>query len=204
MSPLRAAALLSLALAAGTRAGDAPSMLDEAPSRYATLDGVRIHYKLLGRGKTALVFIDGFGGDMNLWSEQVTFFEKNARVAVIDLPKLEAAFTMKTMAKAVRAVLDDARIDRAVLIGQADGTEVIRQFDKTFPWRTRALVMLDPATWTDGRIVVPLLVLNSVAVKPEDVQAVKAMADDIDYQNVAAAERNTRIETWLTAKKLLR
>jgi pimeloyl-ACP methyl ester carboxylesterase len=52
---------------------------------------------------------------------------------------------MKYLARSIRAVLDDARIDRAVLIGHAAGTPVIRQFDRMFPWRTRALVSVDGA-----------------------------------------------------------
>lgn len=145
-SPSRAAALLLLAFAAALRA--APE-LDDAPSRFAVLDSVRIHYKVIGRGRTALVFVHGFGGDMTIWREQASHFEKVARVIVLDLPghgdsgKPDTAYTIKFMARAVNAVLDDARVDRAVFIGHSAGVAIIRQMDRSFPWKTRALVAVD-------------------------------------------------------------
>src|SRR5436309_1648645 len=36
--------------------------LDKAPSRFAKLDDIRVHYKSLGEGDTALVFVHGFSG----------------------------------------------------------------------------------------------------------------------------------------------
>jgi len=277
-SPLGAAALLSLAFTAWLQGAAPTSVLDDAPSRFAFLDGVRVHYKLAGRGQRALVFVHGFGGDMTVWREQVGHFAALARVIVIDLPghggsdKPQTSYTMKFMARAVKAVLDDARVDRAVLVGHSAGTTVIRQFDRSFPWKTRALVavdgtlwmknpaeardnavanmqspdyaaassdvrdtvnraaatmpphvaisfmssLFDPAVWKDDHIVVPLLVINqSGAVWSDDyVRGVRAMADDVDYQTIDGvdhflmlekpSEFNTRLEKWLTKKKLLR
>lgn len=124
--------------------------LESAPSHYATLDGVRIHYKLLGHGHHTLVFVHGLGGEMNVWREQVEHFAPHERVLVIDLPGYgksdkpeKAKYTMRFFARAVRAAMDDAKIDRAILVGHSMGTPVIREFDRLFPTRTRGLVAVD-------------------------------------------------------------
>jgi len=62
------------------------SWTSEAPSRYATLDGSRVHYKSYGKGARAIVFIHGWTCNMNFWRLQVPAFASNARVIAIDLP----------------------------------------------------------------------------------------------------------------------
>ncbi len=131
---------------------DAGPELTAAPSRYATMDGIRVHYKLLGRGRNALVFVHGLGGDMSVWREQVAFFAPRARVLVVDLPgygqsdkPANVKYTMRFFARAVRAAMNDAGIDRAILVGHSMGTPVIREFDRLYPSRTRGLVAVDGA-----------------------------------------------------------
>src|SRR6185503_14936915 len=48
-------------------------------------------------------------------------------------------------AKGVNAVLDDAGVERAVLVGHSMGTPVVRQFYRLFPDKTKALVFVDGA-----------------------------------------------------------
>lgn len=229
---LRAVALASLAVSAVAARG---SLLDDTPSRFVTLDGFRVHYKLAGRGRTAIVFVHGFGSDMNVWRNQIGWFARSARVVAVDLPghgssdKPPSDASIPSIARALRAVLDDARVDRAILVGRSSGTVVIRQFDRMFPWRTRALAaidgvlrrsdaaalpddrfasaMSDAATWKDDRVVVPLLVLerSDPARNEASIAAVRAIGEDVDYQTLATSdELNARLEKWLVKKKLLR
>lgn len=201
-SLLRAVASLCVLAAVHLNAAEPPVTLDAVPSRFAVVDGARVHYKLAGRGRTALVFIHGFGGDLKVWREQVPYFATLARVVVIDLPghgdsdKPNADYSMKYMARAIRGVLDDARVDRAVLIGHSAGTQVIRQFDRMFPWRTRALVAVDGA-------------LRNTAPPGAGEKAVAAMRGD-DYRDAigrmfdgmmpaASAELRDRVKRSATA-----
>jgi len=125
--------------------------LDQAPSRFAKLDGLRVHYKSLGRGPEALVFVHGWAGDMEFWRFQVPTFAGKTRVIAIDLPghgrsdKPDVAYTMDLFARAIDAVLRDARVNRAVLVGHSMGTPVVRQFYRLFPSKTMALVAADGA-----------------------------------------------------------
>jgi pimeloyl-ACP methyl ester carboxylesterase len=129
MPRLLAAALASLLLSALPRS-EAP----EAPSRFATLDGHRIHYQVAGSGPQTLLFVHGWSCDLSVWRLQVPAFASKARVIVIDLPghgrsdAPDIPYTMDLFAKAVDAVLRDAGLSRAILIGHSMGTPVVRQF----------------------------------------------------------------------------
>src|SRR6185503_10592530 len=50
---------------------------------------------------------------------------------------------MDLFARAVDAVLRDAGVDRAVLVGHSMGTPVARQFYRKYPARTLGLVIVD-------------------------------------------------------------
>jgi pimeloyl-ACP methyl ester carboxylesterase len=50
-------------------------------------------------------------------------------------------------ARSVEAVLKDAGVKRAVLVGHSMGTPVVRQFYRLFPSKTRGLVFVDGGLW---------------------------------------------------------
>jgi pimeloyl-ACP methyl ester carboxylesterase len=138
--------------------GEEPARaVDQAPSRFATLDGIRVHYQSLGHGDPALVFVHGWTCDLTFWRAQVPVFAGNTRILLLDLPghgqsdKPTIEYTMDLVARAVDAVLQDARVDTAVLAGHSMGTPVIRQFYRLLPYKTRALVAVDgPLRAFDG------------------------------------------------------
>ncbi len=123
----------------------------EGKSRYAKLDGARVHYKSYGKGREALVLIHGWSCNLDYWRDQVPDFAERNRVIAIDLPghgqsdKPEIAYTEDLFARAVDAVLRDAHVERAVLVGHSMGTPVARQFYRKYPQKTLAIVIVDGA-----------------------------------------------------------
>jgi pimeloyl-ACP methyl ester carboxylesterase len=118
-------------------------------SRTAQLDGAKVHYTEYGSGENALLFVHGWACDETFWAGQAAALGAKAHVITIDLPghgqsdKPQIAYTMDLYARAIDAVLQDAKVKAAVLIGHSNGTPVIRQFYRTFPEKTRALVIVD-------------------------------------------------------------
>ncbi|MDQ2978707.1 MAG: alpha/beta fold hydrolase [Acidobacteriota bacterium] len=139
------AVALALVLSGPSPAPEPPG----APSRFATLDGNRIHYQVAGSGPKTLVFVHGWSCDLSVWRFQVPAFAPKARVIVLDLPghgrsdAPQIAYTMDFFARAIDAVLRDAGVSRATLIGHSMGTPVVRQFFRRFPEKTAALVAVD-------------------------------------------------------------
>jgi pimeloyl-ACP methyl ester carboxylesterase len=119
--------------------------------RTAQLDGAKIHYTEYGAGENALLFVHGWACDETFWAGQAPALGAKHHVITIDLPghgqsdKPQVAYTMDLYARAIDAVLQDAKVKSAVLIGHSNGTPVIRQFYRKFPEKTRGLVIVDGA-----------------------------------------------------------
>lgn len=122
-----------------------------AESRFTTLDGARIHYVNYGKGSEALVLIHGWTCNLDNWRDQMPDFAKRNRVIAIDLPghgqsdKPQITYSMDLFARAVEAVMRDAKVKRAVLVGHSMGTPVARQFYRKYPQKTLAIVIVDGA-----------------------------------------------------------
>ncbi len=120
-------------------------------SRFTTLDGARIHYVNYGKGSDALLLIHGWTMNLDSWRDQVSDFAKRNRVIALDLPghgqsdKPQVTYSMDLFARAVEAVMRDAKVKRAVLVGHSMGTPVARQFYRKYPDKTLAIVIVDGA-----------------------------------------------------------
>ncbi|MBA2525148.1 MAG: alpha/beta hydrolase [Pyrinomonadaceae bacterium] len=120
-------------------------------SRFTTLDGARIHYVNYGKGSEALVLVHGWTVNLDNWRDQGPDFAKRNRVIAIDLPghgqsdKPQITYSMDLFARAVDAVLRDAKVKRAVLVGHSMGTPIARQFYRKHPEKTLAIVVVDGA-----------------------------------------------------------
>ncbi len=120
-------------------------------SRSTKLDGARIHYVNYGKGNDALVLIHGWTMDVDNWDDQIQDFAKAHRVVAIDLPghgqsdKPQVSYSMDYFARAVEAVMRDAKVKRAVLVGHSMGTPIARQFYRKYPEKTLAIVVADGA-----------------------------------------------------------
>jgi len=120
-------------------------------SKFTSLDGAKIHYVNFGKGDDALVLIHGWTCNIDNWRDQFADFAKRNRVIAIDLPghgqsdKPQVNYSMDYFARAVDAVMRDAKVKRAVLVGHSMGTPVARQFYRKYPEKTLAIVIVDGA-----------------------------------------------------------
>lgn len=130
---------------------------------FAKLDNARIHYVNYGKGDEALVLIHGWTQSIDGWRDNVPEFASRYRVIAIDLPghgksdkprftndpvpkdqpSHPFVYSMDHFARAIDAVMRDAKVKRAVLVGHSMGTPVARQFYRKFPDKTLAIVIVD-------------------------------------------------------------
>jgi pimeloyl-ACP methyl ester carboxylesterase len=95
-----------------------------------------------------VVFIHGWTCDLTFWRGQAPVYEKR-RALLVDLPghgqsgKPEVAYTQERFARAIEAVMRDAGVTRAVLVGHSMGGPVALTFLRLFPAKTKALVLVD-------------------------------------------------------------
>lgn len=116
---------------------------------FAGESGARTAYETHGHGKKAVVFVHGWTCDRSFWSRQVPALKDEYRVILIDLPghgqsdapKID--YTIPYFADSVKAVLDDAGVNRAVLVGHSLGFSISREVARKYPDRVVALVSSD-------------------------------------------------------------
>ncbi|MBP9991736.1 MAG: alpha/beta hydrolase [Bacteroidales bacterium] len=128
-----------------------PKTIADIPSQYVTLeDGAKVHYKVCGSGGITLLFVHGFGCDVNVWEKQYEAFRHDTiRMVFVDLPgygqsdKPETAYTLDYFADAVKAVIDQLQLRRVVLVGHSLGTPVCRQVVFKYPEVSAALCDID-------------------------------------------------------------
>src|SRR3954452_9383933 len=101
-------------LAAAAAPAESPGV-----SRIAQLDGAKVHYTDYGAGENALLFVHGWACDETFWVGQAPALGAKFHVVTIDLPghgqsdKPHIAYTMDLYARAIDAVLADAKVKAA-------------------------------------------------------------------------------------------
>lgn len=121
----------------------------EAQSHYVSFGTNKVHYVTEGKGEQALVFVHCWAGNLGLWREQVPALADKARLVLLDLPghgqsdKPHTAYTMDFFAGAVLAVMRDAQVNKATLIGHSMGVPIICRVCKQAPERVAALLAID-------------------------------------------------------------
>ena len=128
----------------------APVGAAEIQSRFAKFGDIKIHYLDRGKGDQALVFVHGWTCSADFWKPQLNDFP-SLRVIAVDLAghgesdKPHVSYTMDYFARSIEAVLQDAKVKHAVLVGHSMGTPVVRQFYRLFPDKTAGIVIVDGA-----------------------------------------------------------
>jgi pimeloyl-ACP methyl ester carboxylesterase len=118
-------------------------------SHFAKFETNKVHYAVTGRGRHTVVFVHGWGGNTGFWRDQVPALENRAKLILVDLPghgqsdKPQTEYTMDFFARGVIAVLRDAKVQRATLVGHSMGTPVIRRVYALAPEKVAGLVAVD-------------------------------------------------------------
>ncbi|HEV2912000.1 MAG TPA: alpha/beta fold hydrolase [Pyrinomonadaceae bacterium] len=120
------------------------------------LRGIEMAYDTEGSGP-AVVLLHGYPFNRSMWREQMEALQGNFRVLAPDLRGLgeteasaaEEPATMDEMARDVAALMDELKINRAVIGGLSMGGYVALAFARRFPLRVRALVLADTRPQAD-------------------------------------------------------
>jgi 3-oxoadipate enol-lactonase len=203
-----------------------------------SLSEIEIAYDDVGSGP-AVVLLHGFPFDRSMWREQIAFLSAHGfRAIAPDLrglgevsDKLQfvaatdgegqrqakarrtTLTTMEEMARDVAALLDDLRIDSAVICGLSMGAYVTFEFAHLFPSRVSAMVLagaraqgpddaekksreekaqqvlVEGMSGLAGGIVPQMLAAKTLVDKPGVVERVRRMIAGTNAAGAAAAQR---------------
>ena len=124
-------------------------MMATARGTVTSPDGVRIHYETTGRGRPALVLVHCWTCDRTFWRAQVARLARNHQVVTLDLAghgrsgRTRKDYTMEAFGQDVKAVADELKLDRMVLVGHSMGGAVILEAAKRLGDRVVGLVPID-------------------------------------------------------------
>jgi pimeloyl-ACP methyl ester carboxylesterase len=149
LTTLAACLLLFTGCASSQSSSNSASSPPAGKSHFASFGTNKIHYVTVGTRRQTAVFVHGWSGNVGFWREQVPALADKARLILIDLPghgqsdKPRTDYTMDFFASAVLAVMRDARVDKATLVGHSMGAPVICRVYAQAPEKIAALVAVD-------------------------------------------------------------
>jgi 3-oxoadipate enol-lactonase len=154
----------------------------------AKVNGINLAYERRGKGN-AVVLLHGYPLDRTIWDELASQLEKNFDLVIPDLrgfgqsQAVEEIFTMSDMASDIAGLLDQLKIQRALIVGHSMGGYVALSFANGYPGRLQGLGMIssqllaDPPDRKEGRYKTAADVAEKGVQVVVDAMATKLSAD---------------------------
>jgi len=142
---LVAALALSFFCAISTAANAAQSAI---PSRFAEVDGLKLHYLTAGHGP-AVVLLHGYTQTSHMWRPLIPLLAEKFTVIAPDLPGIGDSdvptngLDMKTAAIRMHALVKSLGIAKARIVGHDIGLMVAYAYAAQFPSETEKLAVMD-------------------------------------------------------------
>jgi pyruvate dehydrogenase E2 component (dihydrolipoamide acetyltransferase) len=136
-----------------TPSADEGDEADAAPAySYAEVDGLRIRYARRGADQgTPVLFVHGFGGDLDNWLFNIDALAETLPVIALDLPghgqstvRLPGA-SIAALADFVARFLDVIDVERVHAVGHSMGGAVVSQLALAHPTRVASLSLIASA-----------------------------------------------------------
>ena len=118
---------------------------------YTERGGVKTYYETYGQG-VPIVFLHPFATNGYVWHFQIFPFAQTNQVVVIDerghgrSDKPQQGYAIIEIARDVATVLDDLKIDKAILVGNSMGGMILMQFNLDYPDRVLGNLILSSGT----------------------------------------------------------
>lgn len=131
---------------------------------YVTVKGIKVHYESTLGNSLPIVLVHGAGGSSQLWSEQLSIFDRQYTSWALDLPshgKSEGNLlsSIPDMAEFINDFSGALCLDKFVLVGHSMGGAIAQEFALKYPERLRGLVLIA----TGARLKVSQQILDTLA-----------------------------------------
>ena len=133
-----------LSVAASVEASSGAPIVD----RYATVNGVKLHYLVAGKG-APVILLHGYAQNSHMWRPLMTELAKTHLVVAPDLrgfgdsAKPAAGYDKKTMAQDVHALAQSLGIQKAGVAGHDIGLMVAYAYATQYPSEVDRLALMD-------------------------------------------------------------
>ena len=144
---LGATSALSLALTVVT-ALPAPAMAQAPQSRFAEVNGVRLHYLITGQG-SPVVLLHGYTQTSHMWLPLMKELAKQHTVIAPDLRGIGASshpaegYTKAVMAQDIHALAESLKLGRIAIVGHDIGLMVAYAYAAQYPADVDRIALMD-------------------------------------------------------------
>jgi pimeloyl-ACP methyl ester carboxylesterase len=125
-----------------------PASAQAPQSRFATVNGVRMHYLIAGKG-TPVLLLHGYAETSHMWLPLITRLAANHTVIAPDLRGFGGSsappdgYTKAAMAQDVHALLQSLKIEHIRLVGHDIGLMVAYAYAAQYPADVDRIVLMD-------------------------------------------------------------
>jgi pimeloyl-ACP methyl ester carboxylesterase len=140
-----------------------PRELADADSRFVTVEGIDLHYKVAGAGEPALVLLHGLGASVFSWQGVMEPLGEWGTAVAFDRPAFglterpmpgdwsgESPYSLDAQAEQTAGLMDALGLERAILVGHSAGGRTAALTALEYPERVAGLVLVAPAVGGDG------------------------------------------------------
>jgi pimeloyl-ACP methyl ester carboxylesterase len=149
MSPLLGRLVAVAGLFAVAFATVASGQSQTIESRFADVNGLRIHYLTAGHGGTPVILVHGYAQNSHMWRPLMRELGKTHLVIAPDLrgfgdtTKAENGYDKKTMAQDVHGLAKSLGIEKAGITGHDIGLMVAYAYAAQYPAEVERVALLD-------------------------------------------------------------
>lgn len=116
---------------------------------YINFNGSKIHYRVSGNGEKTLLFIHGWGCDLNVWKYQEAYYKFNSKVVLVDLPGFGKTsknfndYNINLFSFAILKVINELGIENVHLIGHSLGHPIAKKIAQLIPEKVSSISIID-------------------------------------------------------------
>ena len=135
--------------------------LADPDSRFIEINGLSLHYKIMGQGEPAIILLHGFGASLFSWHAVMEPLSHYGTVIAYDRPAFGLTgrpmqwsgldpYSPEANVALLLGLMDYFNIQQPILVGNSAGGTVSMQFALKYPERMEALILVDPAVNESG------------------------------------------------------
>ena len=135
--------------------------LADPDSRFIEINGLSVHYKMMGQGEPTIILLHGFGASLFSWHAVMESLSHYGTVIAYDRPAFglterpmqwsgQNPYSPEANVALLLGLLDHFNVKNAILVGNSAGGTLSMQFALAYPQRVEALILVDPAVYENG------------------------------------------------------
>lgn len=135
-----------------------PAALADPDSNFIEINGLSVHYKMMGEGEPVFILLHGFGASTFSWREVMGPLSEYGTLIAYDRPAFGLTerpvewegvnpYSEESNLAILAGLMDEFQIEKVILVGNSAGGTLATSFALANPDRVQALIEVDAAIY---------------------------------------------------------